>query len=170
MIEILEYIKKLDESGNYRLADKLDNEVRKVYAQAITQSPATPRQPPGMQESHSINPNYVFEFNEFLKKLQSEKPSTKDETDTLSPAKNTDINTLRKQVNKIISDGNITSKKIKTIENDLGALPALEGKVGQASEMNDLFNTKITDNSNNIAQNTDGIEELQDTVNTLEQQ
>ena len=30
MIEILEHIKKLDESGNYRLADKLDNEVKKI--------------------------------------------------------------------------------------------------------------------------------------------
>ena len=90
-----------------------------------------------------------------------------EETDTLSPAKNTDINTLRKQVNKIISDGNITSKKIKTIEDDLGALPALEGKVGEASEMNDLFNTKITDNSNNISQNTEDIMALQDTVESL---
>ena len=35
MIEILEHIKKLDESGNYRLADKLDNEVRKIYSQTL---------------------------------------------------------------------------------------------------------------------------------------
>ena len=39
MIEILEHIKKLDESGNYRLADKLDNEVRKIYAQILGQVP-----------------------------------------------------------------------------------------------------------------------------------
>ena len=152
MIEILEYIKKLDESGNYRLADKLDNEVRKIYAQALGQVPG-------------VSGYTGFVLNQLVQ--NKIKPQEKD-TDTLSPAKNTDINTLRKQVNKIISDGNITSKKIKTIENDLGALPALEGKVGEASEMNDSFNTKITDNSNNIAQTKDEIAVLQDTVNNLE--
>jgi hypothetical protein len=151
MIEILEHIKKLDESGNYRLADKLDNEVRKIYAQTLGQTPAIPN------------------YSDFLLKQMIQNQMTpKKDTDTLSPQKDSDVNTLRKQVNKIISDGNITSKKIKTIENDLGALPALEGKVGQASEMNDLFNTKITDNSNNIAENTNGIEELQATVDNLE--
>jgi len=152
MIEILEYIKKLDESGNYRLADKLDNEVRKVYAQALNQAPG-------------ISGYAGFVLNQLV---QNKIKPKDDDTDTLSPQKDSDINTLRKQVNKIISDGNITSKKIKTIESDLGALPSLEGKVGQASEMNDLFNTKITDNSNNIVENTNGIEELQATVNNLE--
>ena len=150
MIEILEHIKKLDESGNYRLADKLDNEVRKIYAQTLNQLPG-------------VSGYTGFVLNQLV---QNKMKPQDEETDTLSPAKNTDINTLRKQVNKIISDGNITSKKIKTIENDLGALPALEGKVGEASEMNDLFNTKITDNSNNISQNTEDINNLKDTVNT----
>ena len=149
MIEILEHIKKLDESGNYRLADKLDNEVRKIYAQTLNQLPG-------------VSGYTGFVLNQLV---QNKMKPQDEETDTLSPAKNTDINTLRKQVNKIISDGNITSKKIKTIENDLGALPALEGKVGEASEMNDLFNTKITDNSNNISQNTEDIMNLKDTVN-----
>ena len=150
MIEILEHIKKLDESGNYRLADKLDNEVRKIYAQTLNQLPG-------------VSGYTGFVLNQLV---QNKMKPQDEETDTLSPAKNTDINTLRKQVNKIISDGNITSKKIKTIENDLGALPALEGKVGEASEMNDLFNTKITDNSNNISQNTEDISNLKDNVNT----
>ena len=152
MIEILEYIKKLDESGNYRLADKLDNEVRKVYAQAVNQVPG-------------ISGYAGFVLNQLVQ--NKIKPENED-TDTLSPQKDSDVNTLRKQVNKIISDGIIQNKKIKTIENDLGALPALEGKLGQASEMNDSFNTKITDMSNNIAQNTDDIIVLEDTVNNLE--
>ena len=156
MIEILEYIKKLDESGNYRLADKLDNEVRKVYAQALNQ---TLNQTPG------ISGYAGFVLNQLVQ--NKIKPENED-TDTLSPQKDSDVNTLRKQVNKIISDGIIQNKKIKTIENDLGALPALEGKLGQASEMNDSFNTKITDMSNNIAQNTDDIIVLEDTVNNLE--
>ena len=151
MIEILEHIKKLDESGNYRLADKLDNEVRKIYSQTLNQLPG-------------VSGYTGFVLNQLV---QNKMKPQDEETDTLSPAKNTDINTLRKQVNKIISDGNITSKKIKTIEDDLGALPALEGKVGEASEMNDLFNTKITDNSNNISQNTEDIMALQDTVESL---
>jgi hypothetical protein len=152
MIEILEYIKKLDESGNYRLADKLDNEVRKVYAQALNQTPG-------------ISGYAGFVLNQLVQ--NKIKPENED-TDTLSPQKDSDVNTLRKQVNKIISDGIIQNKKIKTIENDLGALPALEGKLGQASEMNDSFNTKITDMSNNIKQNTDDIIVLEDTVNNLE--
>jgi hypothetical protein len=168
MIEILEYIKKLDESGNYRLADKLDNEVRKVYAQAIVQSPMTSRQSPGMHENHTINPNYVFEFNEFLKKLQLEKPSTKEETDTLSPKKDADINTIRKQVNKLIADGNIATKNINNIKNDLGALPALEGKTGKVSEQVDQLSTNITNNTNNISDNTQDIQMLQEIVDTLE--
>jgi hypothetical protein len=151
MIEILEYIKKLDESGNYRLADKLDSEVRKIYAQTLGQLPG-------------VSGYTGFVLNQLVQ--NKIKPAETD-TDTLSPAKNTDINTLRKQVNKIISDGNITSKKIKTIENDLGALPALEGKVGQASEMNDSFNTKITNNTNDINDNSEGIKMLQDSVDTL---
>jgi hypothetical protein len=152
MIEILEYIKKLDESGNYRLADKLDNEVRKIYAQAVNQVPG-------------ISGYAGFVLNQLVQ--NKIKPENED-TDTLSPQKDSDVNTLRKQVNKIISDGIIQNKKIKTIENDLGALPALEGKVGEASEMNDTFNTKITDNSNNIAENTNDIMMLQDTVSNLE--
>jgi hypothetical protein len=151
MIEILEYIKKLDESGNYRLADKLDNEVRKVYAQALNQAPG-------------ISGYAGFVLNQLV---QNKIKPKDDDTDTLSPQKDSDINTLRKQVNKIISDGNITSKKIKTIESDLGALPSLEGKVGQASEMNDSFNTKITNNTNDINDNTEDIMMLQDSVDTL---
>jgi predicted transcriptional regulator len=152
MIQILEYIKKLDESGNYRLADKLDNEVRKIYAQALNQVPG-------------ISGYTGFVLNQLVQ--NKIKPENED-TDTLSPQKDSDVNTIRKQVNKIISDGIIQNKKIKTIENDLGALPALEGKVGEASEMNDTFNTKITDNSNNIAENTNDIMMLQDTVSNLE--
>ena len=152
MIEILEHIKKLDESGNYRLADKLDNEVKKIYAQTLGQMPG-------------VSGYTGFVLNQMVQ--NKIKPEEKD-TDTLSPQKDSDVNTLRKQVNKIISDGIIQNKKIKTIENDLGALPALEGKLGQASEMNDSFNTKITDMSNNIAQNTDDIIVLEDTVNNLE--
>ena len=158
-MKIFEYIKKLDESGNYRLADKLDNEIRKIYAQAIQQTP-------GMQSNHMLNPNFAFILNQLLMKEQSKMTNKNKETDTLSPTKNTDINTLRKQVNKIISDGNITSKKIKTIENDLGALPSLEGKVGKASDQIDELGTKITDNTNNIVDNTFDIEMLNEYIST----
>jgi hypothetical protein len=155
-MKIFEYIKKLDESGNYRLADKLDNEIRKIYAQAVMQTP-------NMQGDHMLTPYFAKQLNDLLVNNMTKK----EDTDTLSPSKNTDIATIRKQVNKIISDGNITSKKIKTIENDLGALPAMEGKIGQVSELNDEFNSKITDNSNNIAENTQDISMLQESVDAL---
>ena len=159
MIEIFEYIKKLDESGNYRLADKLDNEVRKVYAQAVMQSP-------GMQENHALNPNFAFILNQMLMKEQA-KQSNEKETDTLSPQKDSDVNTIRKQVNKIISDTIMQNKKIKNLESDLGALPGLEGKIGKFSELSDDFNTRITNNTNDIADNTEDIMMLQDTVDSL---
>jgi hypothetical protein len=166
-MKIFEYINQLDKCGNYRLADKIENEVRKIYAQAIMQSPLTSRQSPGMQESHALNPNFAFILNQLLMKEQAKITQKKDETETLSPNKSTDINTLRKQVNKIISDGNITSKKIKTIENDLGALPALEGKVGQASEQFDELSTNVTDNTFNISENSKNIQVIQETLDTL---
>jgi hypothetical protein len=166
-MKIFEYINQLDKCGNYRLADKIENEVRKIYAQAIMQSPLTSRQSPGMQENHALNPNFAFILNQLLMKEQAKITQKKDETETLSPNKSTDINTLRKQVNKIISDGNITSKKIKTIENDLGALPALEGKVGQASEQFDELSTNVTDNTFNISENSKNIQVIQETLDTL---
>ena len=151
MIEILEHIKKLDESGNYRLADKLDNEVRKIYSQTLNQLPG-------------VSGYTGFVLNQLV---QNKMKPEDEETDTLSPQKDSDVNTIRKQVNKIISDTIMQNKKIKGLENNLDALPALEGKVGEASEMNDLFNTKITDNSHNISQNTEDIMALQDTVESL---
>jgi hypothetical protein len=166
-MKIFEYINQLDKCGNYRLADKIENEVRKIYAQAIMQSPLTSRQSPGMQENHALNPNFAYILNKLLMKEQAKITQKKDETETLSPNKSTDINTLRKQVNKIISDGNITSKKIKTIENDLGALPALEGKVGQASEQFDELSTNVTDNTFNISENSKNIQVIQETLDTL---
>jgi hypothetical protein len=80
MIEILEYIKKLDESGNYRLADKLDNEVRKIYAQAVNQLPG-------------ISGYAGFVLNQLVQ--NKIKPENED-TDTLSPQKDSDVNTLRR--------------------------------------------------------------------------
>ncbi len=155
MIKIFEYIDKLDKSGNFRLADKLDNEIRKIYAQAVMQTPA-------MQgENQFSSPYFAFKLNELLTQKEPE------DTDTLSPTKNNDVATIRKQLNKLISDGNITSKKIKTIENDLGALPALEGKAGKASEQIEELSTNVTDNTFNISENSQDIQVIQDTLDTL---
>ena len=151
MIEILEHIKKLDESGNYRLADKLDNEVRKIYSQTLNQLPG-------------VSGYTGFVLNQLV---QNKMKPEDEETDTLSPQKDSDVNTIRKQVNKIISDTIMQNKKIKGLENDLGALPGLEGKIGEVSELSNQFNTKITDNSNNINDNTEDIMTLQDTVDSL---
>ena len=159
MIEIIEYIYKLDKSGNYKLADELENKVRKVYAQAVKQTPG--------QGNHMLDPNFAFILNQLLMKEQSKMTSKKPDTDTLSPTKNTDVATLRKQVNKIISDGIIQQKKIKTIENDLGALPSIEGKIGKVSELTDQFNTDINKNTSDIANNTEDIMLLQESVDTL---
>jgi hypothetical protein len=154
MIEILEYIKKLDESGNYRLADKLDNEVRKIYAQAVNQVPG-------------ISGYAGFVLNQLVQ--NKIKPENED-TDTLSPTKNTDATTLNKQMNNLIAQMANLQRDNKKFKANQDTLPSLEGKIGKVSELSDNFNTKITDISNNTAQNTKGIEELEATVNTLEQQ
>ena len=95
-----ERIKKLDESGNYRLADTLDNEVRKTYAQMQGQMPGVPS------------------YSDFLLKqmIQNQMKPKPKETDTLSPTKNTDVATLRKQINKLISDGILQQKDIKNMK------------------------------------------------------
>ena len=151
MIEILENIKKLDESGNYRLADKLDNEVRKIYAQTLNQFPGVP--------------NYS---EARLKQLIENQMNLKKETDTLSPTKNTDINTLRKQMNNQTGQLAILQRNTKKLENNQDSLPGLQGKVGKLSELADQFNTDITNNTNNIAENTDDITMLQDSIDTPE--
>lgn len=151
MIEILEHIKKLDESGNYRLADKLDNEVRKIYSQTLNQLPG-------------VSGYTGFVLNQLV---QNKMKPEDEETDTLSPQKDSDVNTIRKQVNKIISDTIMQNKKIKGLENDLGALPGLEGKIGEVSELSNQFNTKINDNTIKIDETKDGLMTLQDTVDSL---
>jgi len=156
-MKIFDYINKLDESGNYRLADKLDNEIRKIYAQAVMQTP-------GMQGNHMLTPYFAKQLNDLLVGNMTKK----EETDTLSPKKDSDINTIRKQVNKLIADGNIATKNINNIKNDLGALPALEGKTGKVSEQVDQLSTNITNNTNNISDNTQDIQMLQEIVDTLE--
>ena len=151
MIEILEHIKKLDENGNYRLADKLDNEVRKIYSQTLNQLPG-------------VSGYTGFVLNQLV---QNKMKPEDEETDTLSPQKNSDVNTIRKQVNKIISDTIMQNKKIKDLETGLGTLPGLEGKIGEVSELNNQFNTKINDNTINIDETKEDVMTLQDSVDSL---
>jgi hypothetical protein len=151
MIEILEHIKKLDENGNYRLADKLDNEVRKIYSQTLNQLPG-------------VSGYTGFVLNQLV---QNKMKPEDEETDTLSPQKDSDVNTIRKQVNKIISDTIMQNKKIKDLETGLGTLPGLEGKIGEVSELNNQFNTKINDNTINIDETKEDVMTLQDSVDSL---
>jgi len=152
MIEILEHIKKLDESGNYRLADKLDNEVKKIYAQTLGQTPG-------------VSGYTGFVLNQMVQ--NKIKPEEKD-TDTLSPAKNTDLVTLKKQMNNHAGQLANLQRDTKKLKTNQDLLPGLEGKVGKVSELADQFNTDISNNTNDIADNTDDIMMLQDTIDTLE--
>jgi predicted RNase H-like nuclease (RuvC/YqgF family) len=152
MIEILEHIKKLDESGNYRLADKLDNEVRKIYAQTLGQTPAIPN------------------YSDFLLKQMIQNQMTpKKDTDTLSPTKNTDLATLKKQMNNHAGQLANLQRDTKKLKTNQDLLPGLEGKVGKVSELADQFNTDITNNTNDIADNTNDIKFLLETNETPEE-
>jgi hypothetical protein len=151
MIEILEHIKKLDDSGNYRLADKLDNEVRKIYAQALNQLPG-------------VSGYTGFVLNQLVQNKMKPKD---DDTDTLSPTKNTDATTLNKQMNNLIAQMANLQRDNKKFKANQDTLPSLEGKIGKVSELSDNFNTKITNNTNDINENTEDIMMLQDSVDTL---
>ena len=87
MKEIFQYIDELDKSGNYRLADKIENDVKKVYAQALTSS----QFPPGYAD---------FVLKQMVLKQISQ---PKKDTDTLSPTKNPDIATMQKKLNDLTS-------------------------------------------------------------------
>lgn len=165
MIEIFEYINKLDKSGNYRLADKLDNEVRKIYAQAIMQSPKTPMQSPGMQENHALNPNFAFILNEILMKEQAKKGSEAD-TDTLSP-KNTDIASLQKKLNATNSNMAIMQKDVKKLNQNYDMIPNLSSMTGKTSEKIDEANNLINTNTNEINNINKDIDVLYESIETL---
>ena len=158
-MNIFNFINNLDKSGNFKLADKIENEIKKVYAQAV-------RQTPGPQGNHMLDPNFAFILNQLLLKEQA-KMTTKKETDTLSPTKNTDIPTIRKQLNKVISDMTTNQKKVKNLENSLGAIPTIESKIGEVAETTDGFDQKITTNTSGIERNTEDINSLFESVDTL---
>jgi len=165
-MKIFEYIKKLDESGNYRLADKLDNEIRKIYAQAIIQSPLTSRQSPGMQENHALNPNFAFLLNQLLMKEQAKMTNKNKETDTLSPTKKYDPATTMKQLNNLSAQVANLQRDNKKSKANQDTLPVLEGKIGKTSDQIDELGTKITNNTIDIADNTFDIELLNENIST----
>lgn len=159
-MNIFYFLNELDKSGNFKLADKIDTEIRKVYAQAI-------RQTPGAQGNQMLDPNFAFILNQLLLKEQSKMTKTKPDTETLSPTKNTDVATLRKQVNNILSNQTIDRKKLKELETNFGTIPSIESKIGKVSDVTDGFDQKITNNTNDITQNTEDIMLLKDSVDTL---
>lgn len=152
MKEIFQYIDELDKSGNYRLADKIENDVKKVYAQAI----ATSQFPPGYAD---------FVLKQMVLKQMSQ-PSKK-ETDTLSPAKNVNVDTIRKQVNTLLSDKAIKDKKLKELENNFSSVGSLDSKLGTLGEVNDTQDKNITNNTNDITKNSDQIMQLEESIQTL---
>ena len=146
-MKIFEYIKKLDESGNYRMADKLDNEIRKIYAQ--------------VSMGASIPPNYAdFVLKQMVLK-QISQPKQKD-TDTLSPTKNNDINIIRKQLNNALTEQIALKKQLNTLKNDFGVVGSLDSQIGALNETNESQDKNITDN-------TTGINEISGKVSLLEE-
>jgi hypothetical protein len=159
MIKIFDYIDKLDESGNYRLADKLENEVRKIYAQAIQQTP-------GMQPNHMLNPNFAFILNQLLLKEQA-KMTKKQDTDTLSPTKNPDLATIQKKINDLTSKFLPVPNQIKKLNQNYDMIPNLASMIGNQTEKIDEESSSITKNSNDIYKNTEDITMLENSIQTL---
>jgi len=164
-MKIFEFINMLDETGNYRLADKIDNEVRKVYAQAIMQSPGTSRQAPGMQENHALNPNFAFILNKILMDAQAN--MNKKDTDTLTPSKTPDISSMQKKLNALTSNYGSIQKDVKKLNQNYDMIPNLSSMIGNNSEKIDQASNILTTNSNEINDINQDIDVLYESIESL---
>ena len=138
MKEIFQYIDELDKSGNYRLADKIENDVKKVYAQALTSS----QFPPGYAD---------FVLKQMVLKQISQ---PKKDTDTLSPTKNPDIATMQKKLNDLTSKFLPVPNQIKKLNQNYDMIPNLASMVGNQSEKIDEESGLLTDHTNRSEEHT----------------
>lgn len=157
-MKIFDFINKLDELGNYRLADKIDNEVRKVYAQAFQQTP-------GIQGNNMINPDFGFILNKILMDAQAN--MNKKDTDTLTPTKTPDLTSIQKKLNALTSNYGSIQKDVKKLNQNYDMIPNLSSMIGNNSEKIDQASNTLTTNTNEINDINQDIDVLYEAVESL---
>jgi hypothetical protein len=126
MKDIFKYINKLDKQGLYKLADKLDNELRTVCAMGT-----------------AVDPNYQQYLQNRMMLNESKEVQLMSDTDTLSPEEyNKDQITQRKKENDAQGRLSTLERKLKNNQPSVDLIP---GIVDLNKNQSDLLDTSSTD-------------------------
>jgi hypothetical protein len=126
MKDIFKYINKLDKQGLYKLADKLDNELKTVCAMGT-----------------AVDPNYQQYLQNRMMLNESKEVQLRSDTDTLSPEEyNKDQITQRKKENDAQGRLSTLERKLKNNQPSVDLIP---GIVDLNKNQSDLLDTSSTD-------------------------
>ena len=147
MNDIFKYINKLDKQGLYKLADKLDNELRTVCAMGT-----------------AVDPNYQQYLQNRMMLNESKEVQLRSDTDTLSPEEyNKDQIIQRKKENDAQGRLNTLERKLKNNQPSVDLIP---GIVDLNKNQSDLLDTS----SNDIMNINNAVKTIQENMNVSTKQ
>jgi len=147
MKDIFKYINKLDKQGLYKLADKLDNELRIVCAMGT-----------------AVDPNYQQYLQNRMMLNESKEVQLTSDTDTLSPEEyNKDQIIQRKKENDAQGRLNTLERKLKNNQPSVDLIP---GIVDLNKNQSDLLDTS----SNDIMNINNAVKTIQENMNVSTKQ
>lgn len=147
MKDIFKYINKLDKQGLYKLADKLDNELRIVCAMGT-----------------AVDPNYQQYLQNRMMLNESKEVQLRSDTDTLSPEEyNKDQIIQRKKENDAQGRLNTLERKLKNNQPSVDLIP---GIVDLNKNQSDLLDTS----SNDIMNINNAVKTIQENMNVSTKQ
>jgi hypothetical protein len=147
MKDIFKYINKLDKQGLYKLADKLDNELRTVCAMGT-----------------DVDPNYQQYLQNRMMLNESKEVQLRSDTDTLSPEEyNKDQITQRKKENDAQGRLSTLERKLKNNQPSVDLIP---GIVDLNKNQSDLLDTS----SNDIMNINNAVKTIQENMNVSTKQ
>ena len=147
MKDIFKYINKLDKQGLYKLADKLDNELRTVCAMGT-----------------AVDPNYQQYLQNRMMLNESKEVQLRSDTDTLSPEEyNKDQIIQRKKENDAQGRLNTLERKLKNNQPSVDLIP---GIVDLNKNQSDLLDTS----SNDIMNINNAVKTIQENMNVSTKQ
>ena len=142
MKDIFEYINKLDKKGLYKLADKLDHELKIVCAMGT-----------------AIDPAYQNYLQNRMMLNESKEVQLRPDTDTLSPQEyNKDQIIERKKENDTQARINTLERKLKNNQPSVDLIP---GIVDLNKNQSDLLDTS----SNDIMNINNSVKSIQENLN-----
>lgn len=147
MKDIFKYINKLDKQGLYKLADKLDNELRTVCAMGT-----------------AVDPKYQQYLQNRMMLNESKEVQLRSDTDTLSPEEyNKDQIIQRKKENDAQGRLNTLERKLKNNQPSVDLIP---GIVDLNKNQSDLLDTS----SNDIMNINNAVKTIQENMNVSTKQ